>query len=247
VLNLSLGVSLVYLFLGTARLLDHDHLFSVRQLLTWRLLGRGILVLALGLTVRYAQQRWAARESELGAGALLPQTAHATVTRPGVFLVTHCAYYGPMFLLAIFLWRPVCRLLHQHGTGLTLAVGAGLLLSLNSQSRFCLNVWVMLVPFVVKAADGLAWGPRQYGVFAGLSLLASKVWLTINTGPFTGNLLEFPDQYLFMSHGPWVSDAMYLAQGAAAMVMAALLYAVCVRTPAVTNAQAPDLVVRRAA
>jgi hypothetical protein len=122
-----------------------------------------------------------------------------------------------------------------------------LLLSLNSQSRYCLNIWVMLVPFVVKAADGLGWGPRQYGLFAGLSLLASKVWLTTNTGPFTGNLLEFPDQYMFMSHGPWISDAMYFAQGAAALAAAALLYVVCLRPAAAANAPAPDVAVRRAA
>ena len=41
---------------------------------------------------------------------LLSMMAGATVAKPGVFLVTHCAYYGPMFLLGIFLWRPVCRL-----------------------------------------------------------------------------------------------------------------------------------------
>jgi hypothetical protein len=72
------------------------------------------------------------------------------------------------------------------------------------------------------------------------------VRLTTNTDPFTGNLLEFPDQYMFLTHGPWVSDAMYLAQGAAALA-AALLYAVCLRPAAAVNAPAPDVIVRRAA
>jgi hypothetical protein len=247
VLNLSLAVALLYVFGGAACLLEYSGPFALRGLLTWRRLGAGVLALGLVLTVRYAQQRWAVKASPFGAGTLLPETAHTAVTRPGVFLVTHCAYYGPAFLLALFLWRPVCRLLHHHGTGLALAAGAALLLSLNSQSRYCLNVWVMLVPFVVKAADGLGWGPRQYGLFAGLSLLASKVWLTINTGPFTGDLLAFPDQGMFMSHGPWISDAMYLAQGAAALVVAALLYAVCLRGTSTADSQAPDLAARRAA
>src|SRR5439155_24054431 len=123
------------------------------------------------------------------------------------------SYFGPMFLLALFLWRPICLLLHEHGLGLTLAVWAAFVLSLNSQSRFVLNVWVMLVPFIVKATDRLGWDLRQYGLVAGLALLGSKVWLTINCAPFTGDLWALPDQYLFMSHGPWISPVMYVVQG----------------------------------
>ena len=82
---------------------------------------------------------------------------------------------------------------------------------------------------------------------AGLALLGSKVWLTINCAPFTGDLWALPDQYLFMSHGPWISDTMYLVQGAAAAGAAALLYAVCIRPAAAGESRAPDVAVRRAA
>ena len=99
--------------------------------------------------------------------------------------------------------------------------------SLNSQSRFVLNVFPMLVPFIVKSVEDLGWRVRQYGLVALASLLVSKVWLTINTGPFTGNLLDFPDQYLFMSHGPWVSATTYAIQGALFLALGGLIYAVC--------------------
>jgi hypothetical protein len=86
----------------------------------------------------------------------------------------------------------------------------------------------MVVPFVVKVIDGLAWRPGQYYLVAGIGLFSSKCWLTINSaGPFRGQLLEFPDQLLFMSHGPWISTEMYLAQGAAIVVFASIIFACC--------------------
>ena len=165
----------------------------------------------------------------MGVSDMLVLTAFATVAKPGVFLVTHCAYYGPIFLLALFLWRPLCRELHRGGMGLTLVVAMGLVLSLNSQSRYFINIFVLLLPFLVKATDSLGWQRGHYVLIAGLCLLCSKVWLTINCGPFTGKLLEFPDQYMFMSHGPWISTPMYLAQGAAVLIVGLLLYQTCLR------------------
>jgi hypothetical protein len=231
VVYLSLAVALLYLFLGAAALLDCDRLFAWRWLVTRRRAAAGFLVLLLLLGVRLLQYEWSNKQVGLGVQTLLPQTAFAAVAKPGVFLVTHVAYYGPMVLLTMWLWRPVCRLLHQYGVGLALAVLAGLVLSLNSQSRFTINIFALLIPFVVKATDDLHWDLRQYAFFASLSVVFSKVWLTINRGPFHGNLLEFPDQLLFMSHGPWISTSMYLAQGAAIVVGGFLLYKVCLSTP----------------
>lgn len=246
VVNLSVVVSLLYLYFGLCYLLDSDRLFAVRRYLTWRRAGTALSVALLLVAIRQVQSSWAGAHSNLGLRQLLPQTAYATAAKPGVFLVAHVAYFGPMFLLALFLWRPICRLLNQYGAGLVLAVCAGFVLSLNSQSRFVLNVWVMLVPFIVKATDELDWGPRQYSLIVVLSLLTSKVWLTTNHGPYVGNQFEFPDQYLFMSHGPWISHTMYIVQGTIFVAAAGLMWAVCFR-PAARQLQAPGLLARQAA
>jgi hypothetical protein len=156
-------------------------------------------------------------------------TAQTAVTKPGVFLVTHVAYYGPFFLLAIFLWRPVCRLIHQQGVGLTFAVLLAFLLSLNSQSRYWINVFVMVIPFIVKATDDLNWRPAQYGLVVGLCLLFSKFWLPMNGGPYTDRQFEFPDQLMFMTHGPWISHSMYAVQGAVILLTAFVLHRYCLR------------------
>jgi hypothetical protein len=246
VLNLSIGIALAYVFLGIACLFDCDRLFAIRSMLTWQRVRSVLVVLTLVLAIAQVQTYCATTHSNWGLKQLLPQTAYATVAKPGVFLVTHVAYYGPMFLLAMFLWRPICRLLHQHGLGLTLAVAAGLVLSLNSQSRYVLTVWILLVPFIVKATEPLGWGLRQYGLIAGLAVLGSKVWMTMNTGPFRGNLLEFPDQYMFMSHGPWISTDMYFVQGIAFLAAAGFIYAVCF-WKAAAHSDETNLYIRRAA
>jgi hypothetical protein len=152
-------------------------------------------------------------------------TVLGTVAKPGIFFVAHVTFFGPVVLLAAFLWRPVCRLVNEHGTGLTLAVLGGFVLSLNGQSRYFTNLFPFLVPFVVKAVEPLGWRPAHHVLFAALALLSSKVWMTFNCGPFHGRLFEFPDQYLFMSIGQWMSDTTYVIQGAAILAGGAVLWA----------------------
>jgi hypothetical protein len=159
---------------------------------------------------------------------LLKQTVLTSVVEPAVFLVAHVAFFGPMFLLAMFLWKETCRHLHEAGVGVTLAVFLGLLLSLNSQSRFLINMFPLSLPFVVKAADSRRWGAAPYALMLLSSIALSKVWFTINTGPFQGRLHDFPDQGLFMTHGPWISPKMYAVQGALFLFLGAVMYAVMV-------------------
>jgi hypothetical protein len=114
--------------------------------------------------------------------------------------------------------------MQQAGPAITACALVGLLLSLNSQSRFFLNLYPLMVPFAIKAFEQLNWGRRQFGCFVMLSLLVSKVWFTINTEPFHGRLHEFPDQGLFMNHGPWISPTMYAVQGCAYAFLGLILY-----------------------
>jgi hypothetical protein len=223
----SVAISLAYLGLGAFPLLDSRRLYDLRAVFTRRrlltALGVGVAILA----VKALQSGLARPEPFWHLGILLTQTAYASVAWPGIFLVAHMAFYGPLFLLAIFLWKPTCRHLHEVGTGLTLAVFVGLLLSLNSQSRYVINIFPMLVPFVVKATETLRWRAAPYALIALVGLLLSKVWFTINTGPFQGRLHEFPDQGLFMTHGPWISPTMYVIQGGLFLALGIVLYAVC--------------------
>jgi len=155
------------------------------------------------------------------------QTTYASVAWPGIFLVAHVAFYGPMFLLAIFLWKQTCRHLHEAGTGVALAVLVGLVMSLNSQSRLVINIFPLMLPFVIKATETLGWGAPPYIFIVCSSVALSKIWFRINTGPFQGRLHEFPDQRFFMSHGPWIAPTMYALQGSLFLALGIVLYAIC--------------------
>ena len=226
-LPLSLAISLAYLCLGAFPLLESNRLYDLRAIFTRRRLFTALLVAIAILAVKTVQSRLSRHEPFWEVGILLAQTAYASVTWPGVFLVTHAAFYGPMFVLAMLLWKRTCHYLNEAGPGVTLAVFFGLLLSLNSQSRYVINIFPILLPFVVKATDDLRWRATPYALIAVLAVLMSKIWFTINTGPFTGRLREFPDQGFFMTHGPWISPTMYAVQGGLLLAIGIVLYRVC--------------------
>ncbi len=228
-LPLSYACAAGYLCTGAAILLRSRRLTDWREYVGQKFAIVMLLVGVIG-AARLLQAYWSNGQHFFSVREMLAITALTAVTKPAVFLVTHAAYYGPFFLLAMFLWRPICRLFHEQGVGLTLAVLLAFLISPNSQSRYWINVFVMVIPFIVKATDELNWRPVQYWLVAGLGVLFSKCWLPMNGGPYTDRQFEFPDQLMFMTHGPWISHSMYAVQGAAILATAAVLYRYCFRT-----------------
>jgi hypothetical protein len=227
-----------YLFLGLTFLLRSSRLIDRRQYLGRpQFVGFVVATFVIG-GVRLLQGWWSTGVHVFGVGEMLAITAFTSVAKPGVFLVMHAVFFGPAFLLTVLLWPRVCSLMQRQGVGLTLAILLGLLLSLNSQSRYLLNVFVMVIPFAVMAADELAWKPRFLTLMAGLGVLFSKCWLPMNGNhQYHGRFLEFPDQLLFMTHGPWVSNVMYAVQGVIVLAIGWLIVARRVRTKA--DAAAP--------
>jgi hypothetical protein len=233
-LCISIAVSLAYVAFGAFYLLNSNRwLYSLRSLLTRRRLVTLLIVLLGVLAVRFVQGRLAAPARIRGLftgfdggsfAASLGFIVYTSLVRPGVFVVANIAQYGPFFILLLLYWKRTCRLLHENGIAMPLVASVALLISLNSQSRFWINIFPMMVPFVVKALDDRPWRFREVALLAGSSFLLSKAWYTINTGPFRGQLLEFPDQGFFMAHGPWISTAMYALQGGIFLVVAVALY-----------------------
>ncbi len=229
IMKLSLATVLCYVVFGLGALLKWDQVLSP-VLLCRAVQWEALFPVAGALAGIKGVQYWLANDtSGFGVRDLLSVAAYTSVTRPGIFYVAHVVFYGPILILALFLWRPVCRLIHEQGMGMTLCAAVGLLLSLFSESRCLFNFYPIFVPFIVKATDLLSWRPAHYWLLAVLSVLMSKVWLTINSVPLSGNVLEIPDQYYFMSHGPFMSNQMYLVQGAAVVLCGLLMYVVCFR------------------
>ena len=234
-LYLSIAVSVAYVFFGSVSLFGSGCLPSPRELFSARRMLVGLLVVIGAFSLKFTQSLMARHEPTHELTALLYQTAFTSVTRPGIFLVTHVAFYGPFLILAAFFWRTTCKEMQCGGPALPLCVLMALILSLNSQSRFFLNVYPILVPFAVVAIEKRGFGRVQLGCIAIISLLTSKIWLTINTGPFHGRLHEFPDQGLFLNHGPWISPEMYGLQGIAYAFLGLILYRVWFRVRKATT------------
>jgi hypothetical protein len=201
-----------------------------------------LLIVMTGIwAVKFIQGQFSIPTTTGNISVTLGQLAYTPVVRPGIFVVAHIALYGPFFILLLFYWKRTCDLLHENGIGVTLAAFAGLLLSINSQSRIWINVFPMVLPFLIKALDDRIWRFREVALLAGSSLLLSKVWFTINTAPFHGRLLEFPDQGFLMAFGPWMSPTMYALQGTVFLALGVALYTVfCNRArPLETTASVP--------
>jgi hypothetical protein len=228
VLRLSITIALAYVFFGSRPLLDNSALFDFRRWFRWSRLGTLLALVAMVVAIKAFQAALTDRPGYMAFSVYLLTVAVGAVAKPGVFLVAHVAYFGPWLILAGMLWKPVCRLIHKHGTGLTLAAVAGFLHGLDSESRHDIYLVPMLVPFFVKATESLGWSTRVYVFLAATSALASKVWLTIQ-GTFLDNAFQYPDQLYWMHHGPFMGNTMYVAQGGAAIVIGVMVYFACRR------------------
>jgi hypothetical protein len=228
VLNLSIGLALIYSFYAARPLISLGYVLdagitSMRELKQ----AAGVPVVLCGVAVGLRLLQLQLTEP----WGFTPRVEHLivlSIVYPAVFYVAHVVWFGPVVILGTFLWPRVGSLIRDHGLGLTSATLLGVLLSLDSESRVLSAVFPFIVPFVVKSIESLDWANAQYWLLAALSVLISKVWLTI--GPIADSLpFEMPGQLYYMNFGPWMTPATYLAQASATAAVAWLLFDVCIR------------------
>ena len=194
---------------------------------------RILLTAALFCGLLYTLTHCTQRES---AGAIEAYTLYVAFTgtcaRAMIFLIAHVVFFGPITLVAIFLWKDICRIAGGYGMGMSLALLMLLGLSIDPESRHLLTFLPILVAFSIQALRKLSWKTWHCWLFAGISLIFSKVWFPINRVPFGSDPLNFPLQNLCMNNGPWISPAMYLVQGLAVIITALFLYIILIYKPA---------------
>jgi hypothetical protein len=236
-LPVSVAISLAYLAVALYPLLRLRNLYLVahwlRRVRTWD----ALLAAAVFLAVKGIQTLLSNGKSAYGLGHRLRFTLMTSVAKPGVFFLAAVVLYGPLVLAAAFLWRPICRLVHGQGVGLTLCAIAGVLLGLCSEERGVMNLYPMLVPFVLLAMQEARWPRASYWLLGVLTVISSKLWLPINVGPFTTSEPEtYAGPKYFLTHGPWMGTAAYLVQGAIVIACAAALYLIVRRRPTADRA-----------
>jgi hypothetical protein len=232
---LSVAVVPIYLFL-TLRAAADEGLFDVRRLLAairWKRAAAAVVALLVVGLVRHAISNgvdisWGSPKS------FFIYTLLSSLTEPLIFLIAHVVYFGPAILLLVFFWRPFCEALNRYGIGLRILVLLNLLLSINPQSRYEINVLPIFVAVlvVVLIREMTSW--RSFIFWALLCLAYSKVWCVFNTAPQVDDgtmdvLLKPPLQNMFMNIGPWMSRQMYFVQAVAVALTALLIYFVALR------------------
>jgi hypothetical protein len=230
-LPLSIVLCLLYLYYGSSVLL---HGVSARTFQSSSTLLRAAIGAVLFVAVKIPGHLWADRTKHaISMGGTIGATMGRSIVRPLCFLVAHTVYFGPVFLLFLFYWKPFSRIIRNHGLGLTLATWMGVFISINSESRQNLPSYVIAVPFLGLLVQKLALPARFFWLIGGLALVFSKVWMRMNLPAYSdiSQHQPFPFQNLFMHMGPWMSNRMYLLQAAMVLAAAALLYA------SVSNAQ----------
>lgn len=194
-----------YLYVALRPLISTSALTSLVRALCPRRVAVGVATLAvLTLVVRLVS---APRPAAYPAASFLLVLTQEALVAPLGFLVSHTAYFGPFVLLAALRWRDVTATLREH-PGLHALASLYLLLGIGTQSRQFINAWPLIVvaTCLTLARATVSW--RTTITIAVASLVASRVWLPLNHGPWRGTR-EFPAQWYFMSQGPYMSPAMY--------------------------------------
>jgi len=222
--NLSLVVLAVYLFFATRPLYGQCLRFDEKLLGLRRLWGAALAV-GLFVGVRVAIHALSQGPSATTAIHVLKTTAKVSITKPLVFGVAHVVYFGPVVLLALFLWPRCCAAARGLGWGFALLLLAGALLGINSESRVLITFLPFLVTVAVKACGDVRLDRRSSVSLVVLAFLLSRVWMQFGVTDWTGQEMhEFPPQFYFGCHGPWMGGLMYVVQGSIVILVGFLFY-----------------------
>ena len=163
--------------------------------------------------------------SDYGEAHFLKHMLYVSSMQPGVFYLGHVLYFGPLLLLLPVQWADVSRSIREQGTGMILFFSLAAMLALSSESRQLLNLLPFIVLPLALSLERLDWTRGRLATVAALSLLFSKVWMTMNLRheiPLVGDVtFRF---YYDASRGPWMSHLMYFSQGLVVLAVFALFY-----------------------
>ncbi len=226
-----------FIYFGINRFTDPFYYLRAARFVRWQnvVIALAIFV-GVQLVVRYF--------SNGGVGPLNPLQyigliGQAGLVNPLVSLIAHAQFYGPIVPFALLCWPRVQAGVLAAGPGMASIFALSVYLAIGTESRQDLPFLPLLAFFVVNELDRLSVDWFTAWCFTGMALAVSKFWLTINVAPWTGDFLEFPDQMLFMNHGPWMSNQMYIVFVAVFLLMmiaaAALLRALGQRRCDVTD------------
>jgi len=227
---LPFGVILAVLFIYYVmkNILNYEYIFDIKLLLksinTRNLLISIVAIILIRFLIYNYIQIFNVTSGFSSKGAIAT-VFNRGIRLPFLFGISEVVYYGPIMIITLIFWKKFCGIINEYGYGLLLYIIAGIILSLNSESRFIINIFPAFVIFTAKAIDELDFSKYYYYLLFIISVLYSKIWLLINSSPipkpdvydFEG-LTRTSWQRYFMNIGPWMSDKMYLIQTSVVLI-----------------------------
>lgn len=207
---------------------------SVR--LPWLALGALLLLATRALVLAASNPEL---PPKLTAGGYANGVLHTALVAPLGGLVAHAVYFGPLVLVAAWRWREVCAVLRER-PGLHALALVTVVLSVSTESRQLITWWPVIVTATCLALERRPLSWRATGAIVFLSLVASRCWLPLNHGPLTGDPLKFPDQWHFMTQGPWMTTTSLCINALACAAVAGVLAATGELRPHQEEAPRPD-------
>ncbi len=232
VLPLSVVLAVGTIVAGLIPLLNDRRLFSVPLLYRALSVRNAVLAVAVALAARAIQ--WSLTAPGWTSAGLLKflivDSVVLAVAKPGITLLAHIVFWGPVVWLLVFYWKTVCRSIQRMGVGMILVATLGFLLAIGGEQRYILNIMPMVVLLGVQAVEHQIPARLMCWILVPACLFASRVWFTINVPgrPFELSV-DFPAQRFFMSRAPWMSTPSYLVQFPLAVGLGLVIYVVCAR------------------
>jgi hypothetical protein len=223
VLSISILAALVYIYSVSGLMIQLD--FYIKALSTFNRWNRLVIAILCVCVVMAISWTFSSSEPSIfNYKGFLANIVIVAIANPWNFLVAHAVYLGPVFFLLLYYANTFIYSIEKYGLGLHLFIFGYALLSVCSESRLFINAWPFFITFLCIVLEKERFSNAFYCLMLLLSLVWSKFWFRINIGDFTGNYFAFPDQRYFMSQGPWMSDTMFLMQGALSLLIYGLIY-----------------------
>ena len=189
---------------------------------------RIIWILILIVLVRFIIETYAKEvEVPVDIKRFLMSISMQSVVNPLTNVVSHIIFFGPLIIVMIFIWKQFINLIKsRYGIGMFLFVAINLLLAITPESRRLINVWPIFVVLICQVLYNykLSWNFTY--IIVGITLFLSRFWFKIGVASLDveGGKLEFPLQWHYMHSGPWMSNQVFYAFSAIAIVLIIVIY-----------------------
>ncbi len=136
---------------------------------------------------------------------LLTVSILGAIAKPGLFFISHFAFWGPVVILIIYYLKQMAQQAGQESIGLMLFMLLTIVLALNSQTRQLDFNFPFVIYLLCCVMNNKMISKQAIGYFFIAGLIGSKVYYYINSTPLTGSILDFPYQRFMMNSGTYMN------------------------------------------